>query len=432
MIKTLLILMVICFWQPVTVYGQEIDPPAIHLREAYQLLIENWPVSDKVEYQHRITELNRRIAGSGWHPDLQVSARVSYQSDVTEVPFSAPGTESPVFSKDHYNFSLNLTQSIYDGGRTRALQQAEQYAGDTELARVEMDMYSIRIRMEQVWFGLLLLQKEYEVFQLMREDIHEQLGLVRTRVENGVLLPGDELVMRAELIRNEQELTRINGRIKAGYSVLSELLGIEISTDVELRTDEYSHLPESSTDEMMRPEFSLFDAGSRLLEAQKKAAGSEMMPAVSLFATSAYGRPGLNVFEDDLQLYWILGLRAQWSFKNSRNAKLRTEVISLAKNSIDADRNAFSRNLNASLSSLEEEIDAMRILIEQDEEVVRLRTLVAEEKKNMLMSGTITSTEYINERNAENRARLNLETRKIRLTQLIAEHKTTRGDRWND
>jgi len=49
-----------------------------------------------------------------------------------------------------------------------------------------------------------------------------------------------------------------------------------------------------------------------------------------------------------------------------------------------------------------------------------------------LLQGTITSTEYINELNAENRARLNLETRKIRLMQLIAQYKTTRGDVWND
>lgn len=96
--KTIAIITMFIFLQPNTVFGQEVEPAVLHIQEAYSLLVQNWPVSGKEAFQRRITELNRKIAGSGWQPELQVSARASYQSDVTEVPFSAPGTETPVFS----------------------------------------------------------------------------------------------------------------------------------------------------------------------------------------------------------------------------------------------------------------------------------------------------------------------------------------------
>ncbi len=429
MIKIQFILLIIIIWQVQPVSGQVSNSDVLHLTEAYNLLHENWPVSNKEVFQRKITDLNRRIAGSGWLPEFQVHARMSYQSDVTQVPFSAPGVEQPVFSKDQYNISLHAYQTVFDGGRARAIQQAENFAGDAELARIEVEMHAVKNRMEQVWYGILLLQKEHESIELMREDLLEQLAQVQSKVEHGVLLPGNELVMKAELIRIEQELARIDGRIQAGYAVLSELLGVDVVPETELKTTVTSSFQVEKGTIFMRPEYELFDAGLRILDSQKSFAASEMMPVVSLFATSAYGRPGLNVFDDDLQFYWILGVRAQWSFRNTRNAKLKSEIISLQKNSIETDRETFTRNLSASLRSLENEIESFRLMIEQDDEVLRLRKLVTEEKKHLLIQGVITSTEYITELNAETRTRLNLEARKIRLTQLITEYETIRGNR---
>lgn len=429
MIKKYTIALILFFWQMNVLHAQIYTQPVLEFREACELLGKNWPIANKEQFQRQITDLNRKIVGSGWYPELQVSARMSYQSDVTEVPFSAPGAEPPVFSKDHYNVSLQISQQLFDGGRVSAIQQMEQHAGQAEHARIEMELFGVRSRMEQAWFGILLLQKEYKTIELLRDDFREQIGWIRSLVENGVLLPGDELVLRAELIRAEQELTRVNGRIKAGYSVLSELLGIEIPSEVKLEILDDIHPAQYARENIIRPEYDLYDAGSGVLDSQIRAAGSDMLPSLSIFATSAYGRPGLNVFDDDLQFYWMLGLRAQWSFRNTRNAQLKSEVLNLQKNNLDADREAFTRNLLASLRSLEEEMIAIRSMIDQDQEVVRLRSLVAEEKKNLLMQGAITSTEYINELNAENRARLHLETRKIRLAQIITEYETKRGNR---
>jgi hypothetical protein len=53
------------------------------------------------------------------------------------------------------------------------------------------------------------------------------------------------------------------------------------------------------------------------------------------------------------------------------------------------------------------------------------------EKLAQLEQGAITSTEYITQLNAESRARVNLEIRKIRLAQALTEYRTKQGISWN-
>jgi outer membrane protein TolC len=401
------------------------------LEQAYENLDKNWPAAQKTDIQKQITELNRRLARSGRLPEIQLTARTSYQSDVTEVPFSAPGTEPPLFSKDHYNVSLNLSQTVLDGRRTRTLQEAEKYSGDAVLAKIESEMLTARRQMEQIWFGILMLRKQEVNLGLLHDDISRQLEMVHSKVKNGVLLPGDELVMKAELISVEQEQEQTRGDLNAGYAVLSEILGVELGTDVDLEIPDISGFNTAMENKVQRPEYDQFDAGEFQIQSQKKLAGADRLPSVALFANSAYGRPGLNVFEDDLQLYWIVGLRAQWSFRNTRNASKKTDLLDLQRRNLRADRDVFTRHLNSELKQSEEQIEVIRRQIEQDEEILGLRTQVVKEKQALLEEGVITSTQFMAELNAENRARLNLELRKIRLSQAIVEYETKKGKRWN-
>lgn len=398
------------------------------LKEARERIEEAYPLALKAEVRQEITELNRRIARSGWFPEIEIGAQASYRSDVTEVPFSVPGTEPPEFSKDHYNLSMEVTQSVFDGGRTSSLQDIEQFSGEAEQAGIESELLEVRSQLEEVWFGILMMEKQEEILKIRREDIREQMAMVASQVRNGVSLPGDEMVLKAELIRSEQELAGIAGDIRAGYAVLEELLDVEFVPGSSLELPEKKMEP--ATEEVNRPEYDLFEANQLRLDSQKKMSAADKLPSISVFGTTAYGRPGLNVFEDDLQFYWIVGLRARWSFKNNRNASIKIQALEHQRRQIDADRDAFTRQLNAGLRRSEVQIATLREQIRQDEEVLELSIRVTDEKRNRLERGVITSTEYVTELNAENRARLNLEIRKIRLIRAITEYETKRGISW--
>ncbi len=424
------VLAILLFCQAGFAIGQG-NTASFTLNQAYEQLEESWPLGDKAHLQQQITEWNRRIAGTGRLPELRLNASMSYRSDVTEIPFSTPGMDPPLFSKDHYNFSLEVNQSLFDGGRTRYAQESEEHSGTEEQARIRSEFLSVREQMEQVWFGILMMQKQQEVLELLLDDIKKQQDRIESLVRNGVLLPSDAMVLRAEHIKIEQDLTGTNGLINTGYGVLSELLGVDISVETRLELPNSNESAVDISAHINRPEYDLFEANEQRLESQKQLSGAEMLPTVSLFATSAYGRPGLDVFDDDLQFFWIVGARAQWSFRNTKNASIKKELLNLQKRVIISDRDIFTRQLQASLHETEEEIEAIRKKIEQDTEVLILRSNIVTEKLAQLEQGAITSTEYITELNAESRARINLEIRKIRLTQALTEYRTKQGISWN-
>lgn len=404
--------------------------PTLTLEECYDILYRESPVTNKIEMTKRIIELNQRVAQSGWYPDLQVNASASYQSDVVEFPFDAPNFDIPTFSKDHYNLALNVTQSIYDGGRTRAATELEEDSGEITEASLEADLLNIKEQVDRIYFGILILDKQREILSAVLSDMTEQLEIVESQVKNGAMLPGNEAALRAEILNKKQELTKLNHDITAGYEALAKILGADFDQRSKLELPEKGGWRDDQPTEL-RPELILLNAREDLFETQKKLANAEKRPALSLFATPSYGRPGFNFFEDDLQFNWIVGVRARWSLKNTRNANLKSDALDLQQEKVKEDKELFKRQQSAALRRLAKEIQAIEQQIQQDEEIVELRKQVAEEKQKQVAQGASLVTEYISELNAQLRAQLKLELHKIQKVQAIINYETEQGWTWN-
>ncbi len=407
------------------------EEPTFTLQEAYQKIKKNYPSAEKIEIRQKIAGFNQQLNQSNWLPNIIVGASTSYQSDVTEVPFTAPGTSSPGFSKDHYSISIDVNQSIFDGGRVGALKKIETSNEKATLAMVDVELHNVRAQIDGLFFGIILLKKQQESLSLMVNDIAEQLKLVQSRVKNGVLLPGNELVLKAELLKLEQQQIELKSSVKSGYEALGLILGTDFKNKPDLSYPDLEELDTLNEVSIHRAELELFKAKSTMLEESKGLLKADKLPTLSAFAKTAYARPGLNAFDDDMQLYWMVGLKAQWSFRNWHNASKKNEILLLEQRSIEVEENAFTLQLEASLTHLLERIRSLEKQIELDKSIVELRKQVVCEKKSLLENGVITSTEWLTELNAEHRARLNLEAHQTELVKTNIEYLTKKGIVWN-
>lgn len=403
---------------------------SLSLEECYSILYSENPVVDKIRMSRKIADLNERIATSGWYPEIEANASASYQSDVLDFPLEAPGFKIPNFSKDHYNLALNITQPVFDGGRTSASKKLEDYSGDLTVASLESDLLSIKEQVDQVYFSILILQKQMEITGLVISDLEEQLETVQSQVKNGVILPGNEASLRAEVLNKEQDRTKIRYNLMAAYEVLSELLDRDIPSMMNLKLPEKEGWKREDFYQI-RPELEAIDARQNIIDSQIDLANSNKLPTVSVFARPSYGRPGFNIFEDDLQFNWIVGLQARWSFKSTRNASIKTDLLSLEQKKLEEDRTLFNRKQNSALNRLKRDVQAIDEQIERDKEILELRKQVTEEKRKQVDQGASMVTEYINELNAESRAELQLELHKIQRVQTIINYETEQGWTWN-
>ena len=401
------------------------------LQECYEILYTENPVTDKIRASRHISELNQRIARSGWYPDVQLEASASYQSDVVEFPFDAPNFNIPTFSKDHYNIALNVTQPIYDGGRTQAATELEENSGDVTEASLESDLLKIKEQVDRIYFGVLILQVQRKINFTAIADLEEQLEVVESQVENGVLLPGNEASLRAEILKREQEDTEIGYNIVAGLESLAEILGNNEFITHKLELPEKKNWKNNNDVAGMRPELVLLSAREDLIESQKNLTAASKLPTVSLFARPSYGRPGFNFFENDLQFNWIVGVQARWSFKSARNASIKADVLNLQQKNLSQDRTLFTRQQSAAIRQLERNINSIEEQIQRDQEILKLLEQVAEEKRSLVDKGASNVTDYISALNAQMRAQLQLELRKIRRVQAIINYETEQGWTWN-
>src|SRR5699024_147922 len=181
-------------------------PDSISLQYCYQQAYQDYPKAKNIELQKKITELDVRIANTGYYPDVSIGGQASYQSEVTE--FSLPGGGPPGVSQDQYEATVNVTQTIFNGGAVGIRKELERASGQQKVYSTEVELHQIRSQIDQVYFGILLSRQQSETIALFIENLEEQLSTVRSKVENGALLPSQQYILEGSLLRR--------GRIRPG------------------------------------------------------------------------------------------------------------------------------------------------------------------------------------------------------------------------
>ncbi len=397
---------------------------SVTLQYCYEQASENYPKAENIELQEKITDLNVQIANTGYYPNIELGGKASYQSEVTD--FSLPGGGGPPpISKDQYEASLSVTQNIFSGGSVSIQKELEQAKGEQEIYSTEIELHQIRSQVEQVYFGILLSQQQSKVNALLIENLKEQFVSVRSKVENGVLLPSQQHILKAEMIEARQDSSSIQSNIKAGYDVLGELIGEELTTKTSLA------LPDTQIDyrslQPQRPEYDLFRSTKRALDERMKLAETKKVPRISAFATTAYGRPGLNFLDDDYHGYYMVGLQLSWNIRDFLNAGQEMQALKIQQQKITQNQKSFTRQLEASIDKIEERIATLQENIERGREIIELRQKVVKESASQLEHGAITATEYVTELTQANRARLSLFINRVELAKARVEYATTLG-----
>ena len=401
------------------------------LQECYQFIEQYYPLVNEKQIQDEMVALNRKIIRTANFPQLSVNGSATYQSEVAEF---SPGSSMqgqgtsltfPSVPQDQYSLSLDVNQMIYDGGRTGIRQKLSEVEGEVNKKSTEVDLYTVRQQMEQVYFMVVLSQKRLDNAAVLIANIRQKMSDFRTKVDNGVMLPSQLHVLEAELIKVRQDSTSIRANIGSGYRILTVLTGTEITPETRLVTPEVVTV--QAEGQRMRPEYELFNNRKLMLDKQKRLTDTKKLPKLSAFGSAAYANPGLNFFDENFNGHFLVGLRLQWNFWDAFNNSDEKEVINYRKRSIDVREEAFSRQISSRLAEIEEQIQTIQKNLESDRKVIELREMIVSEKSNQLDNGTITSTEYLTELNKLDQARVTLMIRQLQLEQQRLNYATTLG-----
>jgi outer membrane protein TolC len=151
------------------------------------------------------------------------------------------------------------------------------------------------------------------------------------------------------------------------------------------------------------------------------------MPYAYAFSQAGFGRPGLNMLNNNLAGWLMAGAGLSWKIWDWHKSQHDRASLRLQKDIINTDLDNFSRSVRMSLSQEESNFQKIKTLLVSDEQLVTIKNQIAKRSAAALEYGTITSADYLRDLNGSLQAKANLETRKVLLSQSSVNYQTLKG-----
>jgi len=404
-----------------------INPQAqLALEDCYEKARMNYPLIKQKDYIEKTKDYSVSNVWNGYFPQITILGQATYQSDVTQVPAPLPGIVIQRLSLDQYKVVADVTQTIYDGGIMSSQAGIQESASEIDNQKIEIELLKIKEKVNQIYLGLLLIDAQLNQIELVKEDLNASISKLNAAYINGTATKSDVDVLIAELLKTEQRKIELHSSRISYMNMLSLLINENLNESTILSTP--SQITFLSADEITRPELKLYSAQKKLIENQNGITTSKIIPKANLFFQGGYGKPGLNMFVNDFDWYYITGIRLSWSLSNLYSYGNESEINQLNMQGIDAQTETFLLNTKITTNQQLQEIDKLNKMIDVDKNIIELRTSVKIAAQSKLENGVITSNDYIRELNAEDTAKQNLEIHKIQLLLAQYNYKITTGN----
>lgn len=410
---------------PMSALGQTLD-------ECQQAAEKNYPLIQQYGLIEKTTRLTIVNIQKGWLPQVSAQAQATYQSDVTAWPnemktmMSGMGIDMQGLTKDQYRVGIDVQQTIYDGGVIGSQKRIAREQGKVQTAQNEVNIYHVRKRVNEMYFGLLLIDEQIKLNNDLQTMLAGNENKLESMTKRGTAAESDLQSVKAERLNAVQKATELASQKQMLQRMLSTFCGMEVT---EVRKPQVKAGGGGVMAENRRPELKALDAQLSVLNAQEKALNAALMPKVGVFAQGFYGYPGMNMFEDMMRHKWswngIIGARITWNIGALYTRKNDKAKLQLQRNMTENSREVFLFNNYLDQIQQNEDIVRYQKLMAQDGEIISLRQAVRKAAESKLAHGIIDVNDLVREINQENAACVQQSVHEIEMLKEIYDNKYT-------
>ena len=398
------------------------------LEVCQQAAERNYPLIAQHDLIARTTDLTVANIQKGWLPQVTATAQATYQNAVTTWPdemkglMQQMGVDMKGLARDQYRVGLDVQQTVFDGGAISAQRQVARQQGAVQQAQLDVDLYHVRQRVNEMYFGLLLLDDQMRLNSDLQEQLAASEKKLTSMVKHGTAAECDLNNVTAERLNVVQQMTTLESQRRVLAAMLGTFCGIEVNEvtkPVAIEAVEGNH----------RPELRLIDSQLRLTDAQDRALDAALLPRLGVFAQGFYGYPGYNMFKDMMGRNWswngMIGARLTWNIGalyTRHNDKVKNR---LQREMAENQREVFLFNNRLEQMQQNETIARYRQLMAQDEKIITLRQQVRKAAESKLSHGIIDVNDLLRDINSENAARVQHSIHEIEMLRALYDLKYT-------
>ena len=401
------------------------------LERCQKLARENYPAIRKYGLLEKSLKIDLSDINKSWLPAISLYGQGTVQNVTPSFPnaledvLAQMGQEIKGLGKLQYKVGVDLSQPIWDGGASKAKRDLARSQEEMQKASLEVELYSLRQKVENIYFAILLTEEQINQSRLTLELLNANLSLLESMYKNGTAMKSDIDMVKAQILTLKQTITQAESSLTSNKKLLGLYVGEDISKETLVTPN--ASMPNSLNSE--RPELHLFE--SRLLKSEfsRSLVKASLMPKIGLFAQAYYGYPGFDYFKSmmnrDLSFNILAGVKASWNIDSFYTKKNKLNKIDLDLSNIEIERDIFLFNSSLQTQKDLETIESLKKVMEDDSEIIQLRQNVRKAAESQLRNGIIDATALLSKITDENIARLTAKLHEIQYIQQIYNLKNT-------
>ncbi len=412
------VLLIFCLFAFSSVYGQlSLDSCQVKARRNYPLIKQFGLIDQTTEYS--VSNANKAFL-----PQLSFNIIGGVVDGFPS--FDVPGSNESSSADMQLISVVQLNQAIWDGGITKANKEIIKASSEKEKAEVEVALYQIRERVDNLFFGILLIDAQIDQQEIYLDMLQKNARRIEIAVENGTAYKSDLDEVKVELLNADERVLELRYNKKAYKEVLAAMIGEPLPEETILEK------PELTVDDLEqsvhRPELSMFASQREMIDAQAGLNKSSLFPKIGVLGFGTFLNPGINFGASTIDRILIAGLSVSWDvsglYRNANNKKM--EEVNLLK--IENQEAAFLFNTHLQIDQTQIELQKYQQLIEKSKEVLAIKSRIKKAYEVKFENGVSTMTELLDKTNEENLANQKLIFQEIQYLQKVYDYKFKSGN----
>ena len=396
----------------------------LSIDSCYALAKKNYPLIRQYELIEKTKEYTLSNANKAYLPQLSITAIEGYIFG--ELPSFGPANVEAESSDFKFIGIAQLNQTIWDGGATKTQKKIITASSETEKASLDVAIYDLHARVNQLYFGVLLVDEQLMQLEVQNTILSNNVNRVKQLSDNGLAFKTDLDEIKVEQLKLNQHKTELK-YVRNGYvMMLSLLIGAKITEPIILQKPAFNDsLPDL---QIMRPELSLYKSQRNMVNAQSDLQRVSLMPKIGLLGAGVMLAPGIGSGENGATSIGVAGLSATWSIGGIYKRGNEKQLTQLSLNKINLQEETFLFNTKLQVAQTSADVEKQKAILAGDEEIISLRKSIRESYQLKYNTGSGSLMDLLNATEKESEARSQKALHEMQLLITISEHNTITGN----
>jgi len=384
----------------------------------YALATRNYPLIKQYDLIEKSKEYTLSNAGKAYLPQVSITAIEGYVFG--EFPGTSGGGNFKFIGLGQVN------QTIWDGGAVKTQKNIIRASAETDKASVDVQLNELRSRVNQLFFGVLLVDEQLKLLEIQDTILRNNLNRIKLLNENGLAYTTEVNEIRVEQLKVRQQRTEFN-YTRSGYlTMLSLLTGVRINEQIVLQKP--TVINPTADLQIVRPELLLYKNQRELVNAESGMQKVNMMPKIGFLGVGFMIAPGASFGNNKISTLGVAGLSASWNlsafYKKSNDKQLTQQQL----NKINVQEETFLFNTKFQMTQSSASIEKQKAVLSEDDEIVSLRQTIREGYQLKYNTGMGPLIDLLNATTRESDARAQKALHEMQLLMTQYDYKTISGN----